>query len=73
MPPIPVVAREMHLPNGRKSMPIVTELPARFAAACRIEVGKNGQQRKMSWLAPHAFASIVLRLPRSSATTGETS
>jgi hypothetical protein len=29
-------------------MPIVTELPARFAAVCCIEIGGNSQQRKMS-------------------------
>jgi hypothetical protein len=36
-------------------MPIVTELPARFTIARRIECGGNSQQRKMSWLATLAF------------------
>jgi hypothetical protein len=48
--------------GGRESLPIVAELSARFLAACRIDTGENSQQRKLSWLAPDACASISLRL-----------
>jgi putative transposase len=41
-------------------MPIVTELPAHFLAACRFKTGTNRRQRLMSLLGPAAFAPINL-------------
>jgi hypothetical protein len=42
------MAMSGRLPGGRASLPIVTELGARFVAACRTKSGGNSQQRKMS-------------------------
>jgi putative transposase len=39
-------------------LPIVAELPSHLAVGGRITIGTNTRQRKMSWLAPHTFASI---------------
>jgi hypothetical protein len=60
------------LPSGRAALPIVTELPACCAAAGRIEISGNSQQRKMSWLGSLPFASIDLR-PANSAKKGDSS
>ena len=50
-------------------VPIVTDFSAHLVRAGRGKIGKSRPQRIISWLTRQAFASIVLRPPRSSAIT----